>query len=108
MAHADFIDYIWCAVGTIFALPGIAFIVSTTFPSKKLASTVGAVLGTLFGFIVTLYVWGTPLDSVHLEGAVVLVGSFFVSSVVGMIVALIVNALSSTNPPNPRSSQVEF
>ena len=109
MVHTkESIDYVWCALGTLFALPGIAFIVGTTFPNKKLASTIGAVLGTLFGYVVTLYIWGTPLNSVHLEGAVLLVGAFFISSVVGMIVALVVNGLTSNNPPTTRSSQVEF
>ena len=108
MAHTEFLDYVWCALGTLFAVPGVVFIVATNFPRKKFASTVAAALGTLFGAIVTLYIWGTPLNSVHIEGAVVLVVSFFISSVVGLVIALAANALLSGNPPPTRSSQVEF
>ncbi|MBA3824586.1 MAG: hypothetical protein H0X24_11925 [Ktedonobacterales bacterium] len=108
MAHTEALNYLWCVLGTLFALPGVTFLVGTTFPRKKFASTVAAALGTLFGAIVTLYIWGTPLNSVHIEGAVVLVVSFFISSVVGMVVALIANSLMAGNPPPTRSSQVEF
>ncbi len=108
MAKTEALNYLWCALGTLFAVPGVAFLVGTTFPRKKFASTVAAVVGTLFGYAVTLYVWGTPLNSVHIEGAVVLVVAFFISSVVGMVVALAVNSLMAGNQPPPRSSQVEF
>jgi flagellar biosynthesis protein FliR len=108
MAHTEPLNYLWCALGTIFAIPGVAFIVATTFPRKKFANTVASVIGTILGYAVTLYIWGTPLNSVHIEGAVVLVGSFFISSVVGMVVALAANSLMSGGQQAPRSSQVEF
>jgi len=108
MAHTEPLNYLWCAIGTLMAVPGVAFLVATNFPRKKFANTVAAVLGGIFGYVVTLYVWGTPLNSVHIEGAVVLVGSFFISSVMGMVVALIASSLMSGNTPPTRSSQVEF
>jgi hypothetical protein len=108
MVHTEPLNYLWCGLGTLFAIPGVAFLVATMFPRKKFASTVASVLGALFGYVVTLYVWGTPLNSVHLEGAVVLVAAFFISSVLGMVVALGASSLLAGNNQPTRSSQVEF
>src|SRR5579875_2719611 len=92
--NIDFLDYIWVAVGTVLALPGVIFIAYTVAPRLRFASALGAFVGGILGYLVTMFVWGTPLDSVHLEGAVVGVGAFFIASVTGLVGALLVNFLA--------------
>ncbi len=108
MAVTDTIDYIWCALGAVLALPGAMFIAYSVAPRLRFASTIGAFVGGLLGFPVTLFVWGSALGSVHLEGAVVGVCTFFIASVTGLIGALLVNTLIGGGNQRPRSTQVEF
>jgi hypothetical protein len=105
--NIDFLDYIWVAVGTLFALPGVVFIAYNVAPRLRFASALGAFIGGVLGYLVTMFVWGTPLDSVHLEGAVVGVTSFFISFVTGLIGAMLVSFLAGGSQ-KPRSTQVEY
>jgi hypothetical protein len=108
MAVTDPIDYIWCALGAVLALPGVIFIAYMVAPRLKFASAVGAFIGGVLGFPITLFVWGSALGSVHLEGAVVLTCTFFIASVTGLTGSLLVNALVGSGNQRPRSTQVEF
>ena len=108
IVRAPTIDVIWAALATLLALPGVLFVTWTTVPRQRLLSMVGGLIGDLFGLFVTIFVWGKALDSVHLEGAVVLSATFFIASVTGLAGAILVNVLLSGSEPRPRSSQVEY
>jgi hypothetical protein len=108
MAQTDSIDYIWAAVGVLLALPGVLFIVFANVERMRALSLLGAFIGTLAGYPITLFIWGVAMDSVHLEGAVVLTGFYFIASMTGLVGALLVNFLFGGSNPPPRSTQVEF
>lgn len=108
LAHAEFLDYIWVAVGTVLALPGTLFVTFVTVARLRMLSMIGSFVGTALGFLVTLFVWGAALGSTHLEGAVLLSVSFFVASVTGLVGALLTNFIFGGSNQRPRSTQVEF
>lgn len=105
--HTSGTDLLWCALGTLFAIPGVLLIATGTVQRMKFGAALGALVGAIAGYFITLFVWGVPLDSVHLEGAVLFSATIFISSVTGVMGALLVNFLFAGSPP-ARSSQVEF
>ena len=107
--NVDFINYIWGAIGTAFALPGALFITYTSVQRLKFVSMLGTIIGAIIGYFVTYFVWATALHSSNtVAGATVLVACFFISSIVGLAFALLINVLFGGSPPSTHSTQVEF
>lgn len=107
MANVDSIDYIWVALATVMALPGVMFIGYTTVPRRRFLCMLGALVGGVAGAFVTLFFWGSALNSIPTVGAVVIAGTFFIANVTGLIGILLVSFLLGGSP-SPRSTQVEF
>ncbi len=109
LANTDSIDHIWAALGMVLALPGALFIIFTAVNRLRALSMLGGFIGGVLGFFVTEFIWANGMGSVHLEGAVVLVGTYFVSSVTAMVGALLMSFLfGGAGHKAPRSSQVEY
>ena len=102
------INYLWSGVGAFLALPGVMFIAWATIPRQRLLSILGAFVGGVLGYFLTIFVWQGPLRGEHLEGAVMLAGTFFIASITGMILALLVVFLFGNSRTPTRSTQVEF
>lgn len=105
--HATGTNLLWCAIGTLLAIPVAIATALSAVQRLKVGAALGALIGAIAGYFITLFVWGVPLASIHLEGAVLLAATFFISAVTGIIGALLVNFLFAGSPP-VRSSQVEF
>jgi hypothetical protein len=108
MPHIETLDYVWCALATLFALPGVVFIAYTTMPRMKMLCALGALIGGVLGFFLTFFVWFRVLDGIHLDGSVLFVTDLFFSSVTGLVGALIVSFIFGANTQRPRSTQVEY
>ena len=99
---------IYCVIATVLALPGVIFVAYTNVPRRRFICSVGALVGAVAGLFLTFFLWATALNSIHLEGAVVFVVTFFISNVTGLVGALLVNFLLGSGDAHPRSSQVEY
>jgi ABC-type phosphate/phosphonate transport system permease subunit len=107
MGHISAADSIWCAVGTVLALP-IAVVSSYLSATRlKVASAFAAFAGCVLGYFATLFVIGWPLGSVSLDGVTVMVGTIFIASMTGIIGALLLTFLFRGND-RPRNTQVEY
>jgi hypothetical protein len=107
MVHTDLTTYILCAAAMIVALPGVMLIAYRMAPRLRMVSAIAAFIGGVLGYPLTLFIWGTPLDSVPMLSIQAMIGTFFISSVTGLIGALLVNFLAPGDQRS-RSTLVEY
>jgi membrane associated rhomboid family serine protease len=107
MPHTDTINYILSAVGMILALPGVMFIAYRMAPRLRALYVIASFIGCVLGYPLTLFIWGTPLDSVSMIAVQILIGTYFIASVTGLIGALLVNFFAPGDQRS-RSTLVEY
>lgn len=107
MPHTDAINYILCAAAMIVALPGAMFISYRLAPRLRVLSAIAAFIGGALGYPLTLFMWGTVLDSVPMLAIQAMIATFFISSVTGLVGALIVYFFTAGDQRS-RSTLVEY